>query len=340
MAVRAARNISIPPELEEAVFARVAALQEEERLPVGFWSPRRLAMTAGVAAIFIAGIVGSFEFQSAGANSAASANIKNLGISIQHTVANAMFENMQGGARSLQPVSRSAIMPGNSKISEDNLAAANDISSSAITMHPVPAESDVASISLPTVGDVTMQTLRELQPADAEPIFEAGISSPMSGFSFPGSVPQQGPFADVTIRAAYNLDGKNQVGVKFIDGSFASLGPVTGAGFTHETMELQRGYAGELFYRHREPVVNGLFFVTGGAGGGFYSLGTLLSAELGVEVPFGERFLGGVSLVVNRLHQNGSEASILSSSTPVIYDGSNVFNSLNGSIEYALTYRF
>ena len=126
MAVRAARNISIPPELEEAVFDRVAALQEEERLPVGFWSLRRMAMTAGVAAIFIAGIVGSFEFQSAGANSAASANVKNLGISIQHTVANAMFENMQGAEHPLQPVSRTAIMPGNSEIPEDKLAAAND----------------------------------------------------------------------------------------------------------------------------------------------------------------------------------------------------------------------
>src|SRR5579872_1131284 len=86
MAVRAARNISIAPELEEAVFARVAALQEEERLPAGFWSLRRISVAAGVAAIFIAGIVGSLEFQNAGIirnagiNSAESGKITNQGI--------------------------------------------------------------------------------------------------------------------------------------------------------------------------------------------------------------------------------------------------------------------
>ncbi|HET6402561.1 MAG TPA: hypothetical protein VFH95_14345 [Candidatus Kapabacteria bacterium] len=343
MAVRAAQNISISPELEEAVFARIAALQEEERLPVGFWTLRRIAVTAGVAAILIAGVAGSFEFQNAGANSAESGKIKNQGISIQHMAANARFETAQ---RTFEPAYRTAIEQVNSEIPGDNLTTTNDISlivgdpSSAITMHPAPEESEVASIPLPSISHATFQSLRELPPADAESKFEAGISSPMSGFSFPGSVPQQGPFADVTIRAAYNLDEKNQVGLRITDGSFAGLRPAAGAGYTHETMELQQGYAGELFYRHREPVVQGLFFVTGGAGGGFYSLGTMLSAELGIEVPFGERLLGGVSLIVSRLHQNGSESAILSSSTPVIYDGSNVFNSLNGSIEYALTYRF
>ncbi|HZK75516.1 MAG TPA: hypothetical protein VFD13_01295 [Candidatus Kapabacteria bacterium] len=340
MAVRAARNISIAPELEEAVFARIAALQEEERLPVGFWSLRRIAATAGMAAILIAGIVGSFEFQNAGANSAEGGKIKNQEISIHQTVANARFENVQGAERALQMASPTGIEHGNSDISGENLAATNDIRSSAITLRPVPPESGVASIPLPSIGHATFQSLRELSPAGVESKFEAGISSPMSGFSFPGSIPQQGVFSDVTIRAAYNLDEKNQVGVRLTDGSFAGLTPVAGAGYTHETMELRHAYAGELFYQHREPVIEGLFFVTGGAGGGFYSLGTLLSAEVGIEVPFGERLLGGVSLVVSRLHQNGSVSAILSANTPVIYDGSNVFNSLNGSIEYALTYRF
>lgn len=343
MAFRAARNISIPPELEEAVFARVAALQDEERLPVGFWSLRRISAVAGVAAIIIAGIVSSFEFQNVGTNNAGNHNVKDSyakEISIQHTIADARFENMQWIKHGVQPVYRAAIMQGNPEIPGDNLTVANDISSSAITMHPMQAELGVASIQLPSIGHGSFQTLRELPLDEAESKFEAGISSPMSGFSFPGSVPQQGLFSDVTIRVAYNLGEKNQVGVRITDGSFAGVTPVAGVGYTHMAMEEQHGYAGELFYRHREPVMDGLFFVTGGAGGGFYSLGTLLSAELGIEVPFGERVLGGVSFVVSRMHQNGSESAILSSSTPVIYDGSNVFNSLNGSIEYALTYRF
>jgi len=347
LAVRAAHNSAISPELEEAVFARVAALQEEERLPIGFWTPRRVSAMAGVVAILLVGIAGSFEFQNAGASSAQGSNFMNRVISIQHDVTSSRFENVQQSERPSDPAYRmitervNSEIPGD-KISGDNVGKENDISPSAIMMRPAPAESEVARISLPSIGHGTLQSLRDLSTADGESKFETAISSsPMSGFSIPGSAPQQGSFSDVTLRAAYNLDEKNQVGVRFTDGAFAGLQSVSGVGYSHVTMLLQHGYAEELFYRHREAVENGLFFVTGGAGGGIYSLGTLLSAELGIEVPFGDRLLGGVSLVVSRQHQNGSEAAFMSSSSvPVLYDGSNGFNTLAGRIEYALSYKF
>src|SRR5256885_12322314 len=39
ISVRAARNVSVRPQVEEAVFANIAALQQaERRKPAGFWS--------------------------------------------------------------------------------------------------------------------------------------------------------------------------------------------------------------------------------------------------------------------------------------------------------------
>src|SRR5207237_5605171 len=67
MAVRAARNVSVPPELEEAVFARVQALHdEEERIakPIIFWNIRKFSVVAGALAIVFAGTIGSMEFRS------------------------------------------------------------------------------------------------------------------------------------------------------------------------------------------------------------------------------------------------------------------------------------
>ncbi|MFI5201745.1 MAG: anti-sigma factor family protein [Candidatus Kapaibacterium sp.] len=346
IAVRAARQSTISSEMEESLFRRIESLQDEEKLPIGFWTVRRVSVTASAIALILLGVVNSFQFQKSVGNVATGSSIKSIASSAQYSITR--IENSGSRERALHsatfaPIHRVAKKSAASIPFPNAPELAEDIPP-AITLHPIPQTAEIASIQLPTTFPGTLQSLRNLPEVDAISKFDVGLSSPMSGFSFPSSVPQQGLFSDVTVHAAYNFDEKNQVGIKMIAGSFAGLTTASTKqmGFTlvDGQMKLQSGYAGELFYRHREPINGGMFFVTGGAGGGFYSLGTLLSAELGIEVPFGEHLLGGVSLVVSRLHQNGSESTILSSSAPVIFDGPNVFNTLNGSIEYALNYRF
>src|SRR5438045_3870341 len=63
MSFRAARNVSVAPELEDALFKRINAMQHEEKLPAGFWSMRKISTTAAVIAVALAGLLSSSEFR-------------------------------------------------------------------------------------------------------------------------------------------------------------------------------------------------------------------------------------------------------------------------------------
>ncbi len=345
IALRAAQQTTIAPELEESLFRRIEGLQDEEKLPIGFWTARRLSVMVAAVALILVGFVHSYEFGNSG-TTAASNMAKAVALSTQHSMTGARFETNLPGERSFASISldrnnRVALEASAPIISPGGMASAEAVPPT-ITLHPIPRTANIASVQWPSSGGGTLVALRELPMTEASSKFEVSLASPISGgFAVPGSVPQPKLFSDFVMRLGYNLDERNQVGISVTDGSFVGLTSSAETGFKEVTMQFQHGYAGTLFYRHREPVAGGLFFVTGGAGGGVYSLGTLLNAELGIEIPFGERLLGGVSLVMSNQHQSGSKDALMSSTNrPVLYDASNVFNTLNGSIEYALTYRF
>src|ERR1700733_11166603 len=58
MSYRAMRNVTVSPELEDAVFARVAALEEtrEKVMPVAFWTLPKISAMAGAAALIAFGV--------------------------------------------------------------------------------------------------------------------------------------------------------------------------------------------------------------------------------------------------------------------------------------------
>ena len=325
MAIRAAQQATIAPELEESLFARIAELQEEEKLPVGFWNIRRLSLTAGAVALVLAVVTNFVNFGNSNpANLSRIASPSAEPISMQFNLANASFGASNIGAVSRTPKDvthhpmlgndwSSTQTPGATKISEPAMQS----EAASITMEPAPRSAQVADIPITLESPGTLESLEILDADVATSKYEFALAAPISGFV--GPAPASGvslpTFPQWSASAAYNFDDRNQVGVKATFGQFVGLSTTTSAqaGFrmADATMQKTNGNMEELLYQHREPIAGGLFFVTAGIGGGFYnnsfgSFGNVLSAELGLQIPFGDKMLGGVSFVADRLHQSGS----------------------------------
>ena len=223
----------------------------------------------------------------------------------------------------------------------------------AIQIIPLPVGEN--HINMPVAGNPPPQTLRSIAgmpDLDKAPMFEIGLATDaMPGFNAPADViSQPQPIlslaSEFAFRFGYNFDARNQIGFRFTRVAFPNLSAASsspiGLGYTvaNGSFESLVGYAEELFYKHREPIDEGRLFVTGSVGGGMYSLGTLISCELGLEIPVSEKLIGGVSMILSRLHENGSMQNHLSGNQPVIYEGYNIYNTLAGRMEYGLSYRF
>jgi len=370
-----------PPALEESLFQRIGAKDEKEFIPIGFWSMGRTSVMAGVAAVLLVLVMGSFQYWNNGNSNVVPGSkevpANTAQISTQHldaepaaqsNVSPTIAASSTALSNEYRAINHSSSGSSNVRRHEsysdaknvhttkhttknDVIASLNSspestepVTESKIELFPETRNVELERIPINPGAHGTLESLRDIAIVDRAPSFEIGISTPFSGFSLPANTPQATPFSDVSLRVGYNLDMSNQLAFKLTRGGFAELSTITtlGAGFTdlNGQLTMQSAFAGELFFQHRELVDHGLFFITGSIGGGFYSLGTLLSAELGIQVPVNDKLMGGVSLVVSRLHQNGSTQDYLNSSQPVIYDGSNVHNTVAGSIEYGLTYSF
>jgi hypothetical protein len=359
-AYRAARNVTVSPELEDSVFARVAALEEasrEKAVPVTFWTLPRISAVAGVAALIAIGLFAPWR---------ASDTIVKQGSLGQRTEMTQVTSSFVGGSHIVETASfagrkvSSEVASGTSSSSENmnSIADASPAgvvplqseSRDAIQIIPQPVQSD--HINMPSIvgNPPTLRSLSRLPDRDNAPMFEIGFATDaMPGFNLPGNVvsnplPTSEIPSEFAFRAAFNFDPANQIGFRFTRVGFPDLQtistPLNGYALVTGSTPLQVGYSEEVFYKHRVPIDDGLFYLSGSIGGGFYSEGTLFSGELGLEVPVSDRLLGGVSLIVSKLHQNGSEQGILSGDEPVIYDGPNVYNTLAGRIEYGMIYRF
>jgi hypothetical protein len=350
MANRAIRSVAVPPAVEEALFQRIGGIERERLLPPVFWSVRRISALAGVAALLIAGVVGTLELRDGGlgmltgnSSPVAAANSP-LGYTANIVPEMPPFQAAAvTKARQISNVTHTThvtnVTHGSfSDAQPTNLSMPDD---QPIALLPASRSSEVARITWPSSEPRTLESLRDITVLDQPYRFEVGISTQWSSFSVPAVVPTEPLFSDFSIRVGYNLDWNDQLGITLTRGTMPGLALISapGAGFTdvNGQFKMQERYAGELFYQRREAVDHGLFFVSGGVGGGFYSLGTLVSAEAGIEAPFGDRLMGGVSLVVSRMHQNQPQQNL---NEPVIYDGYNIYNSVSGRIEYSMAYRF
>jgi hypothetical protein len=238
----------------------------------------------------------------------------------------------------------------------------NELTSSEITSSELTPISSVTPISsnttcvLPPSGS-TMNTLRQIVQANHESgpnMFEFRLET-SSGFSYPASGPTVHPFADFRASLGYAITPKNFVGARLNYGLFQTLPSVTRTSSIASvviTRDLTstRQFAEEIYFTHREASPIGeLLQIDLTAGAGLIPNGSTISAELGFRLPFGDHFMGGISFSLTRVHSNApllqdlinSEVDgSVGNSTPIIIEGSDIRNTLNGRIQYGLSYRF
>jgi anti-sigma factor RsiW len=353
MAFHASKNVSVPAELDDAVFANVLALkQAEDRVaaPVMFWTVKRVSVMAAAVALIVAGTLGSLEFASKSpANVALTSGSSNSQLSIaQASMASEInpvtsdaptfesapnFRSSNSGAVRVHHMLPATIATQQKDVAAENAGAPQ--TESAIAMAPLPRS---GSIKSPNVLEPSARTLRDLFVTDGYERFEVGADL-ASSFVTPGSVGNLAPF-DFRLRAAYNLDDRNQIGVRVARSPYSdvAVSRTPNNSWYSASEAATQHMSEELFYEHRFPVDNGLFSVSLGAGGGLFDNGWLTGPEAGIRIPVGARMLFGASFLLSYVHQTHTALDDINS--PVIYEGKDFQNTLVGRIEYGLSYRF
>jgi hypothetical protein len=376
LATRAAQKVVIRPELEESLFSRIHALAENEHKVLApipeaaavassvsrFWGLRRSLLVALLLGLLGSGAYLGLQGSETGevrnssqppvaatersitqnqalTSTRSDAPIEKVAATSSIASHDAVPRTRSTSMQSMEPVS--SIESGESK----ETAITTDRISSPIAQ--VAARPEAPTTLRASIGAPQAIAVRDVANEDA-PSFEIGAMT-SSGFSYPANASLISPFADLRISAAYYLAASDLAGIRVGSDLYQGLATVRRSSDGSMTVvtraqEEQRSLGAEAFYSHRMllPVGAGLW-LEGTAGAGIIPSGTTLSAELGFKLPFSDHMLGGVSFRLTRVHVNAPSVDELmsrSSDEPALFEGSNIHNTLNGRLQYGLSYRF
>jgi hypothetical protein len=181
--------------------------------------------------------------------------------------------------------------------------------------------------------------------------FEMAVET-SSGFSYPASGPGIQPFADPRISVGYFLDRQNIIGVRVTSGLFQALPEqhvTSSAAYTSisRNLEQERMFNAGAYYTHRfYGVLTDLMNLDASVGAGYVqSGGYTLTGELGLRLPFSSKLFGNISFALTRVHMYAPTMDEITNSVsvsdgPVLIEGSDVQNTINGRIHYGLSYQF
>jgi hypothetical protein len=345
IAVRAARNVSVSPNVEDAVFANIAALQsKEQRKPVAaFWSMRRGAVAAGLAILLGAGVVATLNSSEptsvpyapkdrAVTVTSDIASGHSFATKVQNVDAGPVVHRIVESHPLRQPLTKVATPPAGAEIVEVPISLIADA-------RTVQAE----HIQPPTIISHSISDLL-VSASGEENRFEIGLSNSSQATAMPGSVAGVPAMRDWALNAAYAFDDHNLAGVRLEEGLFNIQNTVPSSDATYyvgsQSQSWKQTYG--LYYEHREYFGRGGFMVAGDVGAGLFGSGNYVTFGLGGRLPIGDHFLAGATISLTRKHDGGpTKDEILSnSSQPVIFEGSDIHNTLITRIEYGLSYRF
>jgi hypothetical protein len=230
---------------------------------------------------------------------------------------------------------------------------------------------DIASSEQPsTTPDAPIASIRNIAPKSANSVaildpdrmsrqkyqagdiaegfdrFEIGLET-ATGFNSPADRGSFTPFGEQRFHLGYFVTPNDQVGLRLTHAMYQTLEQQQG-GMSGVYSSIDRTnvatwqLAKEGYYVHRFDLPGGLM-LDGGAAAGLLDNGWLATLELGLKVPVSSHVLAGVSFSLSRVHSNAPTAQDLmeeGTSVPMILSGSDVHNTLNGRIQYGLSYRF
>lgn len=351
MAVRAARNVSVAPQIEDAVFANIAALkaQENRKAIGGFWSVKRGAAIAGLALVLGAGIVASLR-SSEPASVPYVAPSRILTVTSDVAVVRAPAQTVTP-MPAVHDVAALAPMASHANIADAApvAIATQDDATPSIMLAAEARTGQTERIQPPTVISHSISDLL-VSATDGRSRFEIGLANSAEATAAPQSAANaiQAPFDHWAINAAYAIDESNLAGVRVEHGQFNKQ-TATSADATYyvPTFESVALSALGAYYEHRESIGHGGFMAAGvlGAGllsGASYGGGNYITLGLGGRLPIGDHWLAGATVSLTRKHDGGQPKNEVfeSASQPVIFDGAEIHNTLITRIEYGLSYRF
>ncbi len=288
------------------------------------------------------------------------------GISRDVHVTNRVYAVQQHGPRSAEFQANADLLPVPNS-SDQNISAQPSATEQANVLSAVANEASIASVTMvaphtaiaASAGSSYHSTnfLTHIRPIGIDrpagiSDFELGLQT-SSGFSYPASGPTVHPFADFRANLTYFLGEHDVVGLRVTSGIFQTLPSIvksttSSAIVVHRDLSEQRELAEEVFYGHRfllSPQSGLALEIAGGAG--LIPQGNTFSFELGFKLPFGEHLTGTAGFSLMRIHSTAPLmrdviSSELSSAgeMPIIFQGSDIRNTLNGRIQYGLAYRF
>lgn len=357
LAARAARNVSVRPAIEEAVFANVAALHAREKRErmIPIWTMRRLSVAAAVLAFLALGAAEWYGLDPITGGFATGVSSKVTTRSPESTT-------------SMSTASSNSVAATNTSLSADDQSAATshvfatpvnrvnegltDTSSSssepqvaeAVLSQAAPRETaQAASILQPSVIDHGIPR-PELASANGFERFDVGLETSTRA-DYPAYVITAQPFHDWRIHAGYGLDANDFVGLRIEQTDFAKLSASTVGGFVEYTNSTVFTPAYELYYARRQDLAGGRFAVEASLGAGLYGGGNLLSLETGIRIPIPilDHLTAVASGSLMRVHQNGptkDELIAQSTQTPVLFEAADVRNTLVFRLRYGFAYKF
>jgi hypothetical protein len=364
MAKGAMRSATISPEIESSIFSRIEAMAPNalRQRPMLVFS-RRIAAVAALALILISGSLGYFVPKLLSDNSQEISNPVLLKPeNIRQSAATSSLKDkinilIEAPAKEI-PVSENKTFKtyGSDKIY--NLHRSND-SPEAVEQLPsdnISGISMITPLSLKAADIRPDNSIEKHSPFDTKE-FQQETSSPFeaslqtsSGFTYPADKTPIKPFADIRFSLGYHMTENNVIGFRIASGLYQQLGDVSrrnenGIEVLSRSIEAKRSFSGEAFITHLVPVYfSAPFFLEFSASGGLIPNGYSLGAEAGVRIPFSENIFFDAAFALSRIHSNAQTSEeILASENagkPILLNGSDIHNTLNGRLHYGLLFRF
>jgi hypothetical protein len=205
-----------------------------------------------------------------------------------------------------------------------------------------PRTGEIEQIQPPTI---ISQSISELlvSSVDDQARFEVGIAN-STGATIPAVGAKTTPFENWALHAGYQFDEQNIAGLHFEYGLFNTHMISISQDATLYTGAQQAIWMPVYgaYYEHRERIGRGGFLIAGIVGAGLFDAGNYMSLGLGGRLPLGDHFMAGATVSLTRKHDGGiTKDEILSNNEdPIIFEGSDIHNTLITRIEYGLSYRF
>ncbi len=376
LAHEATRSVMVSPEVESSLFSRIEALAEKPIYEKHvFVFSRRMVIAAVAALIVISGSLGYFVPKLLLSNSSSALTASGLQNILQKSllpVAASMTALVNSPSKNItHQVVASSFSERTSINSEvcankEVVKLSNDLNiNSSNVNRNVSNVGESAEVALqnikPTIvreEDIHSDNIGERhspfdlkeKPPESRSLFEASLQT-SSGFTYPADAAPIKPFADQRLSFAYHITENNLIGFRLGSGLYQQLGNLTtqqegGVEVLKRGIETKRSFSEELYLSQLVP----LFFVAPftlefAIDGGFIPNGYSLGAEAGIRIPVSETFIFDVAFALSRIHSNAlTSQEILASESagmiPVMLDGVDIHNTLNGRLHYGLLYRF